>query len=78
MASATKSSATDRRPSPTGYPPDVTAAHFESRIPDVVVEPDATDTLGRSGIGIAYSDEIIRGIWVLDTQTHEVPAPVTT
>lgn len=55
-------------------PPEVTAALLEAvtRIPGVLIEPDATDALGRSGIGVARSDDTIRSIWIFDTQTYEV------
>ena len=55
-------------------PPEVTAALLEAvtRIPGVVIEPDATDALGRSGIGIARSDDTIRSIWIFDARTYEV------
>lgn len=55
-------------------PPEVTAALLEAvtRIPGVIIEADATDALGRSGIGVARSDDTIRSIWIFDTQTYEV------
>ncbi|WP_309650747.1 CU044_5270 family protein [Nocardioides sp.] len=55
-------------------PPELTAALFDAvtRIPGVIVEPNATDALGRSGIGIARSDNTIRSVWIFDTQTYEV------
>lgn len=55
-------------------PPRTMAALFEAvtRIPGVTVDPDATDAVGRHGIGVSRGDDVIRSVWVFDPQTYEV------
>ena len=55
-------------------PPRVAAALFEAatRIPGVRVESDASDALGRRGIGISHEDRLVRSVWIFDPQTFEV------
>jgi hypothetical protein len=55
-------------------PADVTSALFDAvtRIPGVATMSNATDALGRQGIGISRSDGTLRSVWVFDPQSYEV------
>ena len=57
--------------------PPTTAAVFYravTRIPGVEVERDATDALGRPGVGISRTDPAFRtrSEWIFDEDTHEL------
>lgn len=52
-------------------PPPVTAALYRAAalIPGVSVDPDATDTIGRPGIAVAFTFQGLRTEWIFDKQT---------
>jgi hypothetical protein len=54
-----------------GPPPPVTAALYRAAalIPGVTVVPDATDTIGRPGIAVAYTFQRMRTEWFFSKQT---------
>ncbi|MGD0700330.1 MAG: CU044_5270 family protein [Trebonia sp.] len=54
-----------------GSPPPVTAALYRAAalIPGVTVVPDATDTIGRPGVAVAFIFQGIRTEWIFSKQT---------
>jgi hypothetical protein len=54
-----------------GPPPAVTAALYRAAalIPGVTVVPDATDTIGRPGVAVAFTSQGIRTEWIFSKQT---------
>lgn len=52
-------------------PPPVTAALYRAAalIPGVTVVPDATDTIGRPGVAVAFTFQGMRTEWIFSKQT---------
>lgn len=54
-----------------GPPPAITAALYRAAalIPGVTVVPDATDTIGRPGVAVAFTNQGIRTEWIFSKQS---------